>query len=162
MPDPADRPDERLALDGRIPQRMGAVINRLGAHYLECARAEIAAGAGLLDGFVIWGDVAYKKCMLLAPVLEGLFQTLGGKDHRSGPRGRSAGDLPRLRQRQAILPDFIEIGVDGYNPLEAKAGLTLSNCVASSVTRSPSAATARFRSGNRATARRFAARSCAS
>jgi uroporphyrinogen decarboxylase len=24
---------------------------------------------------------------------------------------------------KAILPDFIEIGVDGYNPLEAKAGL---------------------------------------
>ena len=46
---------------GAEPDRMGAVINRIGAHYLECARAEINAGRGLLDGFVIWGDVAYRK-----------------------------------------------------------------------------------------------------
>ena len=36
-------------------------INRIGAFYLEMAKAEIDAGSGLLDGFVIWGDVAYKK-----------------------------------------------------------------------------------------------------
>ena len=49
------------------PDRVGAVINRLGAHFLECAQAEIDAGAGLLDGFVIWGDVAYKKGMFFSP-----------------------------------------------------------------------------------------------
>ena len=37
------------------PERMGAVIERLGAFYLAMARAEIAAGRGHLDGFVIWG-----------------------------------------------------------------------------------------------------------
>src|ERR1019366_1342186 len=37
---------------GEFPERMGAVLNRIGAHYLECARAEIDAGRGLLDGFV--------------------------------------------------------------------------------------------------------------
>jgi len=31
---------------GEEPERMGAVINRLGAHFLEMARAEIEAGAG--------------------------------------------------------------------------------------------------------------------
>ena len=52
---------------GEHPERMGAVINRLGAHFLECARAELEAGKGLLDGFVIWGDVAYKKGMFFSP-----------------------------------------------------------------------------------------------
>ena len=50
-----------------FPERMGAVINRIGAFYLEMAKAEIEAGAGLLDGFVIWGDVAYKKCTFMSP-----------------------------------------------------------------------------------------------
>ena len=54
---------------GEEPERMGAVINRIGAHYLECARAEMDAGRGLLDGFVIWGDVAYKKGMFFSPEL---------------------------------------------------------------------------------------------
>ncbi len=40
------------------PERMGKAINRIGQFYLECAKAEIAAAENLLDGFVIWGDVA--------------------------------------------------------------------------------------------------------
>jgi hypothetical protein len=43
---------------GMYPERMGAVLNRIGAFYLECAKAEMNAAEGLLDGFVIWGDVA--------------------------------------------------------------------------------------------------------
>src|SRR5512137_1044761 len=35
---------------GEHPERMGTVINRLGAFYLEVAKAEIEAGEGLLDG----------------------------------------------------------------------------------------------------------------
>ena len=46
---------------------MGPVINRIGAFYLQCAQAEMEAGRGLLDGFVIWGDVAYKKWTFLSP-----------------------------------------------------------------------------------------------
>ena len=106
------------------PERMGAVINRLGAHYLEMARAEIAAGAGWLDGFVIWGDVAYKKCTFMSPAywrhyykpwVAGMVQAA----HAAG--------LPVIYHGcgnvKAILADYLEIGVDAYNPLEAKAGM---------------------------------------
>ena len=41
-----------------------SVINRLGAFYLEMTKAELAAGAGLLDGFVIW---AWKTLSLTTP-----------------------------------------------------------------------------------------------
>ena len=87
-------------------------------------RAELAAGAGLLDGFVIWGDVAYKKCMFFAPsywreYFKPWVARITDAAHAAG--------LPVIYHGcgnvKAILPDFIEIGVDGYNPLEAKAGL---------------------------------------
>ena len=107
-----------------FPERMGAVIHRLGAFYLEMAKAEIEAGAGLLDGFVIWGDVAYKKCTFMAPAYW---------RHYYKPwvaqmvQAAHAAGLPVIYHGcgnvKAILPDYIEIGVDAYNPLEAKAGM---------------------------------------
>jgi uroporphyrinogen decarboxylase len=106
------------------PDRMGAVINRIGAHYLASARAELATGAGLLDGFVIWGDVAYKKSLFFSPsywreYFKPWVAQIIDAAHQAG--------LPVIYHGcgnvKAVLPDFIEVGVDGYNPLEAKAGL---------------------------------------
>ncbi|MBT3191603.1 MAG: hypothetical protein HN341_03520, partial [Verrucomicrobia bacterium] len=52
---------------GLYPERMGAVINRIGEFYLNCAKAEMNAADGLLDGFVIWGDVAYRNGPFFSP-----------------------------------------------------------------------------------------------
>ena len=72
------------------PERMGAVINRIGEFYLEMAKAEIDAGAGLLDGFVIWGDVAYKKSTFMSPrLLARVLQAVGGADRRRTPTPRA-------------------------------------------------------------------------
>ena len=109
---------------GEEPERMGAVINRIGAHYLECAKAEIDAGKGLLDGFVIWGDVAYKKSMLFSPnywreYFKPWVAAIAAYAHANG--------LPVIYHGcgnvKAIFQDYIDIGIDGYNPLEAKAGM---------------------------------------
>ncbi|MFB3826341.1 MAG: uroporphyrinogen decarboxylase family protein [Bryobacteraceae bacterium] len=106
------------------PERMGAVVNRIGEHYLECARAAMDAGRGRLDGFVIWGDVAYKRSTFMAPRYwrEYFKPWVARMVEQAHARGlmviyHGCGNV------KAILPDFIEIGVDGYNPLEAKAGL---------------------------------------
>lgn len=108
---------------GEFPERMGAVIGCVGAHYLECAEAAIDAGAGLLDGFVIWGDVAYKKSTFVSPAywreyFKPWVKAMADYAHSRG--------LPVIYHGcgnvKAILPDFIELGIDGYNPLEAKAG----------------------------------------
>jgi uroporphyrinogen decarboxylase len=107
-----------------FPERMGAVINRLGAFYLEMARAEIEAGAGLLDGFVIWGDVAYKKCTFMSPrywrqYFKPWVAQITAHAHAHG--------LPVIYHGcgnvKAIFEDYIEIGIDSYHPLEAKAGM---------------------------------------
>lgn len=109
---------------GEHPERIGAVINRLGEFYLAMAQAEIAAGKGWLDGFVIWGDVAYKKGTFMSPAY--WRQYFKPWVARIIEAVHAAG-LPVIYHGcgnvKAILPDFIEIGVDAYNPLEAKAGM---------------------------------------
>jgi len=109
---------------GEHPEEMGAVINRLGAHFLAMARAELSAGAGLLDGFVIWGDVAYKQNLFFSPAywrkyFKPWVAQMTVEAHAAG--------LPVIYHGcgnvKAILPDYIEMGVDAYNPLEVKAGM---------------------------------------
>ncbi len=109
---------------GEDPERMGRLIGRIGAYYLEMAGAQIEAAAGLLDGFVIWGDVAYKKSTFMAPAYWRAYfkpwvekMTALAHDHGLPVIYHGCGNV------SAIFPDYIEIGVDGYNPLEAKAGL---------------------------------------
>ncbi len=106
------------------PERMGAVIHRLGAFYLEMAQAEIEAGAGLLDGFVIWGDVAYKKCTFMSPrywreYFKPWVARMVDAAHAAG--------LPVIYHGcgnvRAIFQDYIDLKIDAYNPLEAKAGM---------------------------------------
>ena len=107
-----------------FPERMGAVIHRLGAHYLEMAKAEIEAGAGLMDGFVVWGDVAYKKGTFMSPAYwRHYFKPWVAQMVQAA----HAAGLPVIYHGcgnvHAIFQDYIEIGVDAYNPLEAKAGM---------------------------------------
>ncbi len=107
---------------GEEPERMGKVINHIGQHYLECAKAEIDAGKGLIDGFVIWGDVAYKKGMFFSPnywreYFKPWVAQMTACAHANGLPViyHGCGNVKR------IFADYIEIGIDAYNPLEAKA-----------------------------------------
>jgi hypothetical protein len=109
---------------GEYPERMGSVINRLGAYYLQCAKAEMEAGQGLLDGFVIWGDVAYKNGMFFSPrywreYFKPWVAQMAACAHAQG--------LPVIYHGcgnvKAIFQDFIDMRIDACNPLEAKAGL---------------------------------------
>jgi hypothetical protein len=109
---------------GEEPERMGAVINRIGAFYLAMAEAELAAGKGLLDGFVIWGDVAYKQSTFMSPTYwreyyKPWVAKIAAAAHAQG--------LPVIYHGcgnvKAIFADYIEVGIDAYNPLEVKAGM---------------------------------------
>jgi uroporphyrinogen decarboxylase len=109
---------------GLYPERMGRVINRIGEFYTACAKAEIDAGAGLLDGFVIWGDVAYKRGLFFSPdywrrYFKPWVKAMTDYAHHKG--------LPVIYHGcgnvEAIFEDYIEIGIDAYNPLEVKAGM---------------------------------------
>lgn len=109
---------------GEFPDEMGEVINRLGAYYLAMTKAEIEAGAGLLDGLVIWGDVAYKQGLFFSPAYwRKYFKPWVGQMVAAA----HAAGLPVIYHGcgnvNAIFQDYIDLGLDAYNPLEAKAGM---------------------------------------
>jgi hypothetical protein len=109
---------------GEEPERLGAQIQRIGDYCVGLAKAQIEAAGGLLDGMVVWGDVAYRKCMLFSPAywrrwFKPVVKRLVEVCHAAG--------LPVIYHgcgnARKIFEDFIECGIDAYNPLEAKAGL---------------------------------------
>ncbi len=109
---------------GMYQDRLGACINRIGQFYLDCMKAQIKAADGLLDGMVIWGDVAYSQTMLFDPEYWRMYfkpwvKAMVEECHRHG--------LPVIYHGcgnvHLIFEDFIEIGVDSYNPLEVKANM---------------------------------------
>jgi len=113
-----------LLWTGEYPERFGAQILRIGEHYCRCAEAALKAANGLLDGFVIWGDVAYRNNMFFSPsywrtYFKPCVRRMIELCHRHG--------LPVIYHGcgnvNAILPDFVEMGLEAYNPLEAKAKL---------------------------------------
>lgn len=116
--------ENALLWSALYPDETGRFINRINEFMLDIARAQIRAAGGLLDGMVIWGDVAYTQTLFFHPDFWRRYFKPGVKAiveecHRHG--------LPVIYHGcgnvKLIFEDFIEIGVDAYNPLEAKAGL---------------------------------------
>jgi uroporphyrinogen-III decarboxylase len=109
---------------GEFPERFGKQLLRIGEFYYKCAEAEIKAGQGLLDGFVIWGDVAYRNGMFFSP---DYWRTYFKPTVKAIIELCHKNNLPVIYHGcgnvKSILPDFIEMGLDAYNPLEAKADL---------------------------------------
>ncbi len=117
-------PENNMLWIGMYPERMGKVINKIGQFYLDCAKAEIEAADGLLDGFMIWGDVAYKKGLFFSPDywrthFKPWVKAIAEYAHSKGLMViyHGCGDINK------IIEDYIEIGIDAMNPLEAKANL---------------------------------------
>ncbi len=109
---------------GLYPERLGVVINRIGAHYAACAEAAMAAADGLLDGFVVWGDVAYKPGLFFSPdYWREYFKPWVARIVRSAHARKLPVIYHGCGNVHAIFQDYIEMGVDAYNPLEAKAGM---------------------------------------
>ena len=119
---------------GLYPDEVARFVERIHRFNLGTAEAQIEAAGGLLAGgqlaggqlagMVIWGDVAYTRDMLFSPaywrrVFKPGVQALVELCHAHGLPViyHGCGNVGR------ILTDFIEVGVDAYNPLEAKAGL---------------------------------------
>ncbi|MBI2842583.1 MAG: hypothetical protein HYX78_04210 [Armatimonadetes bacterium] len=99
-------------------------VNRVGEFNLELCRAQIEAGKDRLSGMYIWGDVAYRKGMFFgAPRWQQIFKphvkALIDLCHENGLMVIYHG----CGNACDILDDFAEIGLDAYNPLEAKADL---------------------------------------
>ena len=111
---------------GLYPEELGRFIERVGTFVIELTKAQIKAADGLLDGMVIWGDVAYVNGMLFSPVFwREHFRPIVAEQIRIC---HDAG-LPVIYHgcgnASPIYEDFIALGLDSYNPLEAKSGLNV-------------------------------------
>ena len=110
------------------PVETGRFLERIGEFSVELTKAQIRAAGGLLDGMVIWGDVAYVKDLFFSPdvwrrhfkpVVKAIVDVCHG--HGLPVIYHGCGNVKR------IFEDFIECGVDAYNPLEYKAGMDAVN-----------------------------------
>lgn len=108
------------------PDEMKIFLDRVGEFVVGLVDAQIQAADGLLDGMVIWGDVAYVNGMLFSPTMWRTFfkpyvKKIIDRCH--------AANIPVIYHgcgnASSIYSDFIEIGLDCYNPLEAKSGLNV-------------------------------------
>jgi uroporphyrinogen-III decarboxylase len=106
------------------PDLFADFVNRVGDFLYRFAQAEIEAAKGKLCGTYIWGDVAYRQGMLFgAARWRELFK----------PHVKRLIDLCKMHNLMTvyhgcgnardIFDDMVEMGLDGYNPVEAKAGL---------------------------------------
>jgi len=109
---------------GMYPDELGASTEKIGQFYLDAANAQIDAAGGLLDGFVIWGDVAYKENLLFDPdywrrYFKPWVKAMIDECHKR--------NLPVIYHGcgnvNLIFEDFIGMGLDAYNPLEVKADM---------------------------------------
>jgi len=97
-------------------------VKRIGDFSVELARVQ--AEDGRLSGMYIWGDVAYVNAMMFSPELwRKYFKPIV---KQIIDVCREAGLMTIYHgcgKADPIFEDFIELGLHGYNPLEAKAGL---------------------------------------
>jgi uroporphyrinogen decarboxylase len=109
---------------GLYPEELARFIERLGHFLVEMTRAQIKAGGGLLDGMVIWGDVAYVNGMLFSPDFwKAHFKPIVAEQIRICHEAGLPVIYHGCGNATKIFDDFIEMGLDSYNPLEAKSGL---------------------------------------
>ncbi len=109
---------------GLYPDEIGRFVERINEYAIALTKAQIKAAGGMLDGMVIWGDIAYKKDMFFSPDYWRKYFKPGVQEmirlcheHGLSVIYHGCGNARR------VYDDFIEMGLDAYNPLEAKAGL---------------------------------------
>ena len=119
-------PENLLLWAGLYPERFGRFVQRTNEWAVELLKAQIKAADGLIEGMVIWGDVAYRKDLFFHPDYWRKWYKPGLKqmvdichEHGLPVIYHGCGNIMR------IFEDFIEVGIDAYNPLEAKAGLDI-------------------------------------
>jgi len=109
---------------GLYPDEVGRFVERINEFSLGLTEAQIKAADGMLDGMIIWGDVAYNNGMLFSPDYWRKYFKPGVKalidichDNNLAVIYHGCGDVRR------IFEDLIEIGADAYNPLQAHANM---------------------------------------
>lgn len=107
-----------------FPDELERFMERLHQFIIGITEAQIKAAGGMLDGMVLWGDVAYVRDLLFAPdewrrFFKPIVKSVVDICHKK--------KLPLIYHgcgnTKRIFGELIETGIDCYNPLECKAGM---------------------------------------
>ncbi|MDR0585542.1 MAG: hypothetical protein LBG57_14505 [Treponema sp.] len=108
------------------PELFGDFAKRIGDFVVALTEYQIEESRGRLSGMYVWGDVAFVTGMLFSPEI--------WREHFKPTVARiikvcHEADIPVIYHgcgnASRIYNDYIEIGLDGYNPVECKAGLDI-------------------------------------
>lgn len=109
-------------------EQFPSALEKIGQFYFDICKAQVEAANGLLDGMVIWGDVAYKSGLFFDPEywrvhFKPWVKKMVDYCHGNGLMViyHGCGNV------NLIFEDFIELGIDFYNPLEVKAGMDVND-----------------------------------
>lgn len=106
------------------PNEFELFMNRLKVFLEGIVLAQIRAAGGMLDGMVIWGDVAYGRGMLFSPDhWRRYFKPIVGSLTRICHEHKLPVIYHGCGNTRDIFNDFVELGIDAYNPMEVKAGM---------------------------------------
>ena len=109
---------------GQEPKRLARFIARIGDFLVGVVEGQIAAARGALTGIYIWGDIAYRNSMFFSPsfwrdaYLPEL-EKICAAAFRHGLKVVYHG----CGNASPVYADLMRVGIHGYNPVEAKAGL---------------------------------------
>ena len=109
---------------GEDPEQVARFAARAGDFLVGIVEGQVAAAKGKLSGLYIWGDIAYDRGMLFSPDLWRWVYKPQVK--RLCDAAKAAGlkiIYHGCGNASAVFEDLIDIGVDAYNPIEAKSGL---------------------------------------
>jgi len=106
------------------PGRLKQFVERLGDFLVGIVEGQLEAVGEKLTGMYVWGDIACTNGMLLSPDLwrrihKPQLKRICDRIHAAGLKVIYHGCGNAL----PVYEDLIEVGVDCYNTLEAKAGL---------------------------------------
>lgn len=106
------------------PEMFADFLNRIAQFLYGIVRGQIENAGGRLHGMYIWGDVAYRNGMMFNPdfwrkYYKPIVKQIIHLCHDAGLMVIYHG----CGNASCLYEDFIEMGLDGYNPLECKSGL---------------------------------------
>jgi hypothetical protein len=108
------------------PEKFEPFMVRVGEFLTEFTREQIRRGGDKLSGMYIWGDVAYVNGMLISPdIWRRIFKPI---TQSIIDVCRSAGIMTIYHgcgNATPIYDDLIDMGLQGYNPVECKAHLDI-------------------------------------
>jgi len=117
-------PENALVKMAEAPDAIARFVERIGDFMVGIAREQILQADGKLTGLYVWGDIAYRNGMLFSPsywrkVFKPQLKKICDEIHRHGLKAIYHG----CGNASVLYEEMIEVGIDGYNPIEAKAGL---------------------------------------